>query len=79
MIETLDEVHEAISKYSKCNIIWTGDINTSTDHPNPTSNDKRFDRFCKEDSLRVSQHMPWIPIFYHLNDISKSTIDLFII
>ena len=76
--EVLDEVHEMISKFSECTVIWAGDINAASDRQSPTSNDKKLAKFCKEESIRISPHMPNTPTFHHFNGMSTSRIDLFL-
>ena len=76
--ETLDEVAEMLHKYSECTSIWTGDINAAQRRSTPTTNDIKLQKFCTENGLRISAHMPQTPTFYHFNGKSMSQIDLFI-
>ncbi len=76
--EILDEIHEIMVKYSDHSLIWTGDINASTNREHPTSNDKKFRKLCQEDGLRVCPLQSDQPTFHHFNGSSTSRIDLFI-
>ena len=47
--------------------IWIGDINAATDRSKTMSNDKKFAKFCVENHLKFSSHMPTKPTFHHSN------------
>jgi len=70
--------YTVITRYSAYTILWTGDINAATERHKPSTNDTIFQRFCIENHLQVSSHMPSKPTFYHYNGKSTSQIDLFI-
>ena len=58
----LDEVHELTQKYAVDHImLWTGDINASPDRTQPTSNDRRFKRFCNTEGYCITRHSPRRP------------------
>ena len=76
--EALNEVHYIINKYSDSNIIWTSDINVTKCQPKSITNDAKFNKFCAENYLQISPHMPSLSTFYHFNRKSSSNIDLFI-
>ena len=76
--ELLDEVFEVVNKYSSTQLVWTGDINAAAERQKPTANDNMLKKFCQENCLEISKHMPKLPTFYHFNGKSTSTIDLFI-
>ena len=78
--EILDEVHEIICKYSPLHtIIWTGDMNASTNRQKPNSNDRLFEHFRKDHELYVIPLTPDVPTFYHFNGVSSSQIDYAVI
>lgn len=76
--DTLDEVHELLSKYDSCNIIWTGDINADSNRKNGYDNDRLLIQFLQEHHLAVTDKQPDSPTYYHFTGSITSRLDLFI-
>ena len=74
--DLLDEVHEITQKYqSTCDIIWAGDHNASFYRKKPTTNDRLFRAFCKEDNYVPHPETEDTPTYHHFCGESKSRID----
>jgi hypothetical protein len=77
-METLDEVHEILEKYSPTHdCIWGGDLNASMIRAPPNQQDRLLRAFCEEHNLHAdtSSHKS---TFFHYNG-SESQIDYILV
>lgn len=76
--ETLDEVHELLTKYDDCEIIWTGDLNADLTRDKNYTNDKQLAAFLREQQLVLTPHQDDTPTYHHFNGNTTSRLDMFI-
>ena len=75
-LESLDVISEIINKYSHtCDVILTGDMNTSLNRQTPNSRGSLFLNFIKDHHVLIPSCMDETNTYYHPSGSSQAQID----